>query len=543
MAERNRKSRKIDPGKAAGLFFFLCVLVSAAAVSRLTGTDTVYYVFFPLSVCLAYLTAFLFAGSSFTAQQIGVRLSRSHYNDASLFYRSSLAASVVTGLLTAAVLSVFAKSIAADLFTGIHAYLLLYLAGAVCFLGSVLAVMHGFLQGTGLSSVSSAAMTVHGVLSLGFMTAGARIGNTNGISVGRLLRNAQYQPVYAAAGMLAGLLASQLLYFFFLLILNIPVYRQMERQMDSLAIDNDERFFEAARYVFVKMLPAGVAAFVPQLTMLLLHRIAAGNENTASFKAAVTVALPVTLGLSLLIAICHSRMISVCIADSAKGKISRLQAHFSMFVRLYAYAAIPAAVFTFAAGKPIVRLFYSGMTTSEKKTCVFAMRSLSPLVFLISLCILLIQFLWNRNGKLQVLISLTAGGICCLLSAFILRALGAGVPAVTIPVDAGAFATAGFLAVFCKRSSLRGLKGGWVPDVLLITFSSAAAAVPIVLMNNFLTGQDAAVPAILILGVIYIALYVILSLLVHAADLRNITKVPFGRLIYLAAKAMRLIAE
>ena len=171
-----------------------------------------------------------------------------------------------------------------------------------------------------------------------------------------------------------------------------------------------------------------------------------------------------------------------------------------MFVRLYAYAAIPAAVFTFAAGKPIVRLFYSGMTTSEKKTCVFAMRSLSPLVFLISLCILLIQFLWNRNGKLQVLISLTAGGICCLLSArngklqvlisltaggiccllsaFILRALGAGVPAVTIPVDAGAFATAGFLAVFCKRSSLRGLKGGWVPDVLLITFSSAAAAVP-----------------------------------------------------------------
>ena len=62
-------------------------------------------------------------------------------------------------------------------------------------------------------------------------------------------------------------------------------------------------------------------------------------------------------------------------------------------------------------------------------------------------------------------------------------------------------------------------------------------------MNNFLTGQDAAVPAILILGVIYIALYVILSLLVHAADLRNITKVPFGRLIYLAAKAMRLIAE
>ena len=158
MAERNRKSRKIDPGKAAGLFFFLCVLVSAAAVSRLTGTDTVYYVFFPLSVCLAYLTAFLFAGSSFTAQQIGVRLSRSHYNDASLFYRSSLAASVVTGLLTAAVLSVFAKSIAADLFTGIHAYLLLYLAGAVCFLGSVLAVMHGFLQGVGLSSVSSAAM-------------------------------------------------------------------------------------------------------------------------------------------------------------------------------------------------------------------------------------------------------------------------------------------------------------------------------------------------------------------------------------------------
>lgn len=171
------------------------------------------------------------------------------------------------------------------------------------------------------------------------------------------------------------------------------------------------------------------------------------------------------------------------------------------------------------------------------------MRSLSPLVFLISLCILLIQFLWNRNGKLQVLISLTAGGICCLLSAFILRALGAGVSAVIIPVDAGAFAAAVFLAVFCKRSSLRGLKGGWVPDVLLITFSSAAAAVPIVLMNNFLTGQDAAVPAILILGVIYIALYVILSLLVHAADLRNITKVPFGRLIYLAAKAMRLIAE
>ena len=119
MAERNRKSRKIDPGKAAGLFFFLCVLVSAAAVSRLTGTDTVYYVFFPLSVCLAYLTAFLFAGSSFTAQQIGVRLSRSHYNDASLFYRSSLAASVVTGLLTAAVLSVFAKrtaSVSEDFF-------------------------------------------------------------------------------------------------------------------------------------------------------------------------------------------------------------------------------------------------------------------------------------------------------------------------------------------------------------------------------------------------------------------------------------------
>ena len=47
-------------------------------------------------------------------------------------------------------------------------------------------------------------------------------------------------------------------------------------------------------------------------------------------------------------------------------------------------------------------------------------------------------------------------------------------------------------------------------------------------MNNFLTGQAAAVPATLILGVIYIALYVILSLLVHAADLRNITKVPFG---------------
>ena len=141
--------------------------------------------------------------------------------------------------------------------------------------------------------------------------------------------------------------------------------------------------------------------------------------------------------------------------------------------------------------------------------------------------------MWNRNGKLQVLISLTAGGICCLLSALILRAFGTGASAVIIPVDAGAFAAAVFLAVFCKRSSLRGLKGGWVPDVLLITFSSAAAAVPIVLMNNFL----------LILGVIYIALYVILSLLVHAADLRNITKVPFGRLIYLAAKAMRLIAE
>lgn len=543
MAERNRKSRKIDPGKAAGLFFFLCVLVSAAAVSRFMGTDTVYYVFFPLSVCLAYLAAILFAGSSFTAQQIGARLSRSHYNDASLFYRSSLAASAVTGLLTAAVLSVFARSIAADLFTGIHAYLLLYLAGAVCLLGSVLSVMHGFLQGTGFISVSSAAMTVHGVLSFVLMTAGARLGNRSGISVGRLLRNTQYQPIYAAAGMLAGLLAAQLLYFLLLLILNILVYRQMERQMDSLAIDNDEKFFEAARYVFVKMLPAGVSAFMPQLTMLLLYRIAAGNENTASFKAAVSVAIPVTGCLSLFVAICHTKLITVCIADSAKGKSSRLQAHFSMFVRLYAYAAIPAAVFTFAAGKPIVRLFYGGMTTAEKKTCVSAMRSLSPLVFLLSLCILLILFLWNRNGKLQVLISLTAGSVFCLLSAFILSTTGAGAYAVILPIDAGAFAAAVFLSVFSRRGLLRGLKGGWLPDVLLITFSGAAAAVPIVLMNNFMPNQAAAVPAILILGFIYIVLYVVLSLLVHAADLRNIAKVPFGRLIYLAAKAMRLIAE
>ena len=75
---------------------------------------------------------------------------------------------------------------------------------------------------------------------------------------------------------------------------------------------------------------------------------------------------------------------------------------------------------------------------------------------------------------------------------------------------------------------------------IMLLVSSVAAAIPIYLLSGLLTRETGYLAASLILAILYVLIYLMISLFTGAADLRNFDRLPGGRMIIALADLLGL---
>lgn len=544
-AVRRRKVNMIDRNILAYCIFALAVSLSCFLVSAVNGSDGLFYAAGPVAVLVLLLGIFVCGGSAVVAAQIAERIDRDRVTDALLFYKSAQTAHVVTGLILILVAALAGEPISGLIFGSRYDYLTLYtLAPAVLF-GMTLGPMKGFLDAAGYPHIPRFAILVFSLVTLissGFLS---HFGRTRGDKIALLLMNERYGAVYTGAGLGLSVSAGALAAFIFLLVFTTHIKHIYEREETGFGLQYDERMEDLIPYYFRKLLPITVAALIPYLVFALDYRIGLvsyGDKDRAGFglhwwDGYAGVAFPVIAGMTAFVIMFFSKLPSACADNYLQQKNKSLRIRYSMMLRLASYCSIAISAFLFGAAKPIVQIAHLGVNTQARESAILTLKLGSVNVFLLSTAVLLAIFFWKSGYASVVMLS---GGLAfvCQLIALLLFMHVLTISMKALPIAMAVFGAAYIIIStrLAANSLLKRTESSWVLDNIFVLAAAAAADVPVMLLNDFVTDEIIPVGGMFLLLLIFVVLFVAFSLFFRAVDLANIDRIPGGKYIYRCAQ-------
>lgn len=546
---RIMKRRRImaDRDITAWLVYGLILCVSVLIVSGMNGSALMFYAAGPLLAAMTAAGASCIPGAGFAERQTAYRLGRDRMPDALLFLKGGVIAELLISLVLAAVILLAGNRLAGFLFgcTYDSMILIVLLPGVVPALLS--GPMKGFLDGCGLRQLTSLGLYPAGCVTAVLAVILARFGQTRGSMAAQLLLNDRYGALYAGAGLALAVSAGWLVYFCCLLVLVLRVRRRFLLQEGSFNNFREERLGGIVPYYLRNQLLPFAFCLLFTGSLLADYRIGlhlyGGSDRTGFglhwWDGFAGIALPLLTGLTLLIGIFVSRMPLLCVHEWEKERYRRFRIRYSMMLRLSSYLSIAASAFVFGAAKPIVQLFRHGLNAQARESAILTLKLGSIGIFFFTTVLLMVILFWEAG--FETLLVGTAGAafvVQLLMALLFMHALTISVKALPLAMACFGLAFLVILMVLASGSLLRHTDTAWLTDLGLTLLSAAAAAIPVCILNDFMTDEIIPVGSTILLLLIFTVCYVLFSLLFGAVDLDNIDRLPGGRYVAALARAL-----
>lgn len=517
---------------------YLCVLsVVSLVVSMAQGTSAMFYAGLPLWLTASYLMMSIGGGTAEVRRQIQQRIKRRHFNDAMQVVKGALLGALAMGLVMTLLYTLGAQFIATYILGMRDAYLVLYTLAPAVFLGSFLGVARGILEAVGFNQVSVISLMVLMVLSLICPIIGAMQMAGRGEQVGALLMNAGYKAVYVAAGAGIGISVAVTITFIVLVITSSFAIKYIHDHQDYLGIDNEETARDLFVYYFFRVGPYALVGFVPVLLVTIDYRIytmslsATAADYHSEWGGFMGITFPIVLFLVCVFGAWFTQDVQRLTAEYVKEAYKRLRIHWSMVMRLSGYLLIPAMFYVFGAAKPFVEIFHGSLYGKATDGAVLSLKYMSPLIFLGATMLIVGCFYWEAYYRNVVVVSFLFGAAFEVGAMSILIGAGWGMNAVPIALDVFGVAFLGVAFYLGGRHILSRCESSWLIDDLMVLFSSAIAAVPVILLNDIMTTGVYPLIGVLVLLVIFVPCYVVLTIYLGCVDYGNIGRLPGGRYI------------
>lgn len=531
-------TRKYDGSLTSYLLFLLVFCVLPVFFSAKDGTGVMFYAGFPMLFAAASSAACLVGSCDFVSSQTDRYISRHMYSAASSVCRMSLKCALLqTGisfLLFYAGRGLVGKTILGNSFI---AEVLRFYAPALMALPLV-GVCKGFLHGIGMEWQARASLyLMSGIFAAGGLIFGI-LGAQKGAKVGKLLRNDDMGYVYSACGLGTGLSIAVLGILIFLGVFTFANIRRIQRSQQYRKEDlfrnadtmkSGELFRCCLRHIFGSMGPSVVLS----LGMIIGYRLWYGTQedhaNTivSMWGGFIGIGFPICVGLGLVAAMPFTYLAAQVIFASNSGKKKLCRIRLGMLLRLSAYVGIPLSAFVFSAAKEVVAMFPE-LTFKAEETAILSLKAGSPLIFLIQTSSLVLVIYWRCSNRRMVVIGGCAAFFVQVVAQVVMQLLGVGITMNLWPSVIMGSVFLIFLYCAGRHSVTAGVDNGWMMDDLLIFICAVIASIPVILLNDYLVLVLPGVAAFTLAAVIYLVVYVLFSILLHAADLRNIHRIPFG---------------
>lgn len=252
------KRKKNHANEIIEYILTMITVINILVIAKSLGLHGIGY--FAIAMTFIYLVISLVSGWSgnFLAKYIKGRSTRKQYRNASNFFRGSLFAIGISGLIVATVLCLFGNSVGKFLFKDIHIGLCICIAAPIVFLYSISAIFSGYFKGMGINrpiiiyQVIRCFVTFTG--SIYFM----KITMNYGAKVSALLQNESITYIYGAFGAIAGFVVGQLIGFITLFVFWILFHGELSRLVHSDTTRYSESILDCIRMVCISGIVSGV---------------------------------------------------------------------------------------------------------------------------------------------------------------------------------------------------------------------------------------------------------------------------------------------
>lgn len=533
-----KRVKKYDTDLVSFMLFLLTFCIIAVVFTFKDGSDVMFYAGFPMLFSAAASAFSLICVEEFTADQTQRRLSRKKYGDAVKVF---FCVTRFSGICAAAgaVLFLAGAGILGGVLIGnsLMVPVLRMYAPALIAL-PLMGTMKGFLRGSGSQRLSRILLWLFTALFFVLGLVGGLLGAHRGSRVEALLRNEDMGAVYCACGIGIGFSAAALICAVILAAVSFFSVRRLQRssryrQEELFERQGGENPRELFSYCLERLLPGLVPAIVLSMSVMISYRMWMGAENE---RAAVQeslwggffgVGLPVCTGLGLLLAMPFTHPVMMAVRAKMQGKRKNMRFWLLLALRLSGYVGIPASAFVFGAAKELAGIF-TNLTFKAEEAAVLTLKSGSFLIFLLQTTILVLVFYWKCGSRRIVMLAAGGAFFAGVVTLVLLRAGGVGITMNVWPLAVmGAVFLAG-LYFLGKSSIIQGVDGSFMTEYILIAVCAAGAVIPLELLNDYLLMLLPPAAGFLLMLAVFWILYVLLSLFLHAADLRNLHRIPGG---------------
>lgn len=533
-----KKVKKFDTDLVS-FMLFLCVFCIIAVVFTLKdGSDVMFYAGFPMLFSAASAAFSLICVEEFTAEQTRKRLDRKKYGDVVRLFGC-----VMRFAGGCAVASVLLFWLGAGLLGRVLLGNSLFVPPIRLFAPALvvlpfLGAMKGFLRGSDARRFSRIVLWLFTALFLVLGAVFGLLGAHRGSRVEALLRNEDLGAVYCTCGIGLGFSFAALIAALILAVASFFAVRRFQRssryrQEELFEEQRAEKTGELFSYCLERLLPGLVPALILSLCVMISYRMWMGAQTERAtvleslWGGFVGVGLPICTGLGLLLAMPFTYPVMSAVRANLQGKRKTMCYRLLMVLRLSGYIGIPASAFVFCSAKELAGIF-TNLTFKAEESAVLSLKAGSFLIFLLQTTILVLVFYWKCGSRRIVMLSAGAAFFAGVVAQVILKAAGVGITMNVWPLAVMGVVFLVMLYLMGKSSIVSGVDASFMTEYILMAVCALGASIPLELLNDYLLMILPAAAAFALMLAVFWILYVVLSLFLHAADLRNLHRIPGG---------------
>lgn len=531
-AKRNISRFDIDLVSFLLLILSFCFL--PVFFSFRDGSEVIFYAGFPMLFAAISSIVSLDCIDSFVERQVHARIQRHRYRDALTFYGISLRCSLYAGIIKFFVFFVLSGFIGGTVLGySLIAPILRMFTPALCLI-SFLGSMKGLLRGIGQERIARISMWVQTAAFVILGIACGLSGSLRGEKVGVLLRNPDIRAAYCACGIALGLdiaTAVSFLYLAFMCFLLTGRLRHEWRQEEPLEGTRQEDQSQVMHYYVSSLIPSLIPAVLYILGMMIGYQLwlngQNGNERViiSRWGGYMGIGYPAVTGSAVLAVLPFTADATRLVREHERGNMKYVRNRLQILLRLSAYVSIPWSAFLFGAAKEIVGLF-PNLTFRAQESAILTIKAGCFQVFLLQTGILILIFSWRTMHRRHFIISLFAGFFFQIVLQVILKLAGGGITLDAWSLDLLLAVCLCAMAVLIQTDRNLRIGWNWLMADVRIAICAAAADIPVILLNDYLLLVMHALPAFLIEILLFNLIFVTLSIVLHAVDLRNIGRIP-----------------
>lgn len=299
---------------------------------------------------------------------VSARVGKGQFKNARKIYKGALLFAIISGGVASVLVFVFADFIAGTLMLEPMSALALKVLAPALLIVAIMGVFRGYFQGLGTMMPTAVSQIVEQIFVVIASLAGASVLFDYGVKVGSLLHNDLYGAAYGAAGGTLGPGVGALIGLFFLLFVFSAYQPKLKRQIKRDATRVEESYSQIFTILLMTIVPVILSTVVYNISSVLDQRIynqvmiSKGLEEIKSYNWGVFTGKYKTLiniPIALASAMCASTVPTITKAMS-RGESKLVKEKVSNVVRVTMMISIPCAVGLAILGRPVVDMLFSG---------------------------------------------------------------------------------------------------------------------------------------------------------------------------------------